>query len=178
MRPLVALALFAAALMPAIAQDTLAASRITATTEKADQLFGERYTLTASDPRAALVATGESSLSTVMYRHGTTFVVQLDFAPDGSIAQIRLLPEEAVYLLLGMERPPESLELPSRELAWFIDAAEQLQPLGKRISRGSAFGPNTGSFCFQSGANNYCSDPFELGSLSHYWREPGQSDGP
>jgi hypothetical protein len=163
-------------LTSAVAQDAAISRRVAETLGKADKLFGERYALAKSDPRTEYVH--EPSPSSIRYRHGNTLVVQLDFAPDGSVAMLQLLPEAGLSSLVGMEmNVPAGFAIDPRDVEWLIDSGNQLQPLGGRVIGEGSFGPNSGSLCFQSGANNYCSDFFANGTVSHYWRTVQTSDG-
>jgi hypothetical protein len=51
-------------------------------------------------------------------------------------------------------------------MQWLVDTASELRPLGKPVSKHTP--PDS---CFQSGANLYCGDGYEHGSVRHYWRE-------
>lgn len=46
-------------------------------------------------------------------------------------------------------------------MQWFVASANTLQPLGK--ARDAKRAPNS---CFQSGPNLYCTDTYELGSVT------------
>jgi hypothetical protein len=141
------------------------------TVAKADKLFGERYTPAARKPlRLYDEQTETGPPDGVIYRHGAGYVIELLFAADGSVAKLRMLPEALLHSDTWSD-VPNTVELLPDESAWFVDAANKLQPVGG--ARNSKVAPK---YCAVSGPNWYCYDPFEFASVSHYYFERVDKD--
>lgn len=104
-----------------------------------------------------------------MYWHGGSYVAELIFAPDGSVARIRLLPEALLHSDTWSD-VPDRVELSRAEMQSLLESANALQALGKGKTR------NPPDACFQSGQNMYCADNYEFAVVGHYHRERPDSD--
>jgi len=133
------------------------------TIRKAEQLFGQRYTPASGKPlRLYDKQTGTGPPDAVIYWHGSSYVIEIIFAPDGAVARLALLPEALMHSDYW-GNVPSTVELARAEMQWLIASANVLQPLGN--AREVREAPDT---CFQSGPNLYCHDSYELASVSHY----------
>src|ERR1700687_1064213 len=140
--------------------------RKTETIAKADALFGQRYIAPAGKPlRLYDKETETGPPDSVIYWHGSSYIIELIFAPDGSFARVTLLPEALLHSDYWGD-VPDSVELSRAQMQWFVSSANMLQPLGKAAEESEA--PD---LCFQSGPNLYCRDMYELASVSHYHLE-------
>lgn len=136
------------------------------TVAKADKLFGQRYSPPAGKPlRLYDEQTETGPPDAVIYRYDTSYVVELVFAHDGSVARVQLLPEALLYSD-NWDDVPERVELSRAAMQSLVESANVLQPLGKPGEIRKA--PDG---CFQSGPNLYCADTYELGVISHYHLE-------
>jgi len=152
--------------MHLFAEDAAVDRRKTETIAKADKLFRERYTAPAGKPlRRYDKQTETGPLDEVIYWHGSSHVIELIFATDGTVAGLVLLPEALLHSNDGSD-VPNTVELSRAEMQWLIASANVLQPLGK--ARRITEAPDG---CFQSGQNLYCADTYELASVSHYHLE-------
>jgi hypothetical protein len=145
--------------------------------KKADKLIGAHYQprpgemLRHFDREKKKWSTTPGPDDSVIYRYGTSYVVILVFATDGSLAHASLFPEALLYSD-SWSNVRKDIELSVDQMQWLVDTASKLQPLGKPVSK------QTPSLCFQSGANHYCHDDYENGSADHYWRETYIGNGP
>jgi len=154
------------------AQDAVVERRKAETIAKADNLFVQRYTAVAGKPlRLYDEETETGPPDAISYWHGSSYVIELIFASDGTIARLILLPEVLLYSHYWGD-VPNIVELSSAEMQWLVASANGLQPLGKADEVWEA--PNG---CFQSGPNLYCADTYELATLSHYHTEEGREGG-
>jgi hypothetical protein len=149
-----------------LAQDTAAKQLKAEIVKRADKLIAAHYeprpgqTVRQFDEETKSGAKSGPDDS-VIYRYGTSYVVMLVFATDGSLARVDLLPEALLYTD-SWSNVRADLELTLDQMQWLVDTASELRPLGKPVLK---------QLCFQSGANSYCHDDYENGSVSHYWRE-------
>ena len=133
------------------------------TISKADGIFGARYTPVAGrSMRLFDKQTETGPPDAIIYWHGSSYVVELIFATDGTVARIALLPEALLHSDSYTD-VPVSVELLPAEMGWLTASAKALRPLGE--ARGISDAPNA---CFQSGKNLYCFDQYELAAVSHY----------
>lgn len=103
----------------------------------------------------------------VIYWHGSSYVIELIFAADGTVARIVLQPEALLHSNSWTD-VPNAVELSPGEMQWLLASANVLRPLGD--ARPSNLAPNV---CFQSGKNLYCADHYELATVSHYHEQLG-----
>jgi hypothetical protein len=147
----------------AVAQETSLNRRKNETVAQADRIFGERYTPVAGKPiRLFDKQTETRSPDAIIYLHGSSYVIELVFAADGTIAGILLRPESLLYSNYWGD-VPSAVELSRAEMQWLVASANEMQPLGKATEIMEA--PDG---CFQSGPNLYCTDHYELASVRHY----------
>ncbi len=145
------------------AQDSAVSRRKDETTAKADSLFGQRYRApTKVSPRFYDEQTETGAPDEIIYRHGPSYVIELIFAADGTIARVALLPEALLYAD-DWSKVPDNLELSRSEMQWLVASANTLRPFGKARHVGKA-----ADDCFQSGRNLYCADSYALAIVSHY----------
>lgn len=138
---------------------------------KADKLLGQRYSPPAGKPlRLYDEQTETGPPDAVIYWHGASYVTELVFAANGSIARVQLLPEALLHSDSWSD-VPDAIELSRAEMQWLVESANALQPLGKP---GEIMNAPDG--CFQSGPNLYCADRYELASVSHYHLERGDNE--
>jgi hypothetical protein len=158
-----------ACLSPLFAQDAVVERRKAETTAKADKLFVRRYTAVAGKPlRLYDEETDTGPPDAIIYWHGSSYVIELIFASDGTIARLILLPEALLHSH-NWGDVPNIVELSPAEMQWLVASANDLQPLGKA---GEVWEAPDG--CFQSGPNLYCADTYELATISHYHQEEGR----
>jgi hypothetical protein len=128
---------------------------------KADGLLGKRYS-----PMAGKMLYDEQTETgppdAAIYWHNESYVIELIFAHDGSIARVELLPETLLYSHYWGD-VPERVELSPAEMQLVVKSVNELEPLGK--PREIVHAPNS---CFQSGPNLYCKDTYERAVVSHY----------
>lgn len=161
----VTIALVSFLALSVFAGDRNADRRKAETVARADKLFGERYSPPAGKPLRLFDQQTESGPpDAVIYWHGASYVIELVFAPDGSVARVGLLPEELLHSDSWTD-VPDRVQLSRAEMQSLIESANALQPLGKGKSR------NPPDVCFQSGQNLYCTDGYEFAVVSHYHRE-------
>ena len=170
-RMLFALVAILACLSVYVFADESADRRKAETKAQADLILGQRYTPGKGKPsRFYNEQTATGPPDEVIYWHGSSYVVELKFAADGSIAALVLLPEPLLYSNDGND-VPDSVELSAAEMQWFVASANALQPLGKKDERAV-------HFCFQSGRNLYCGEGYHLASVSYYEIEQRRRTGP
>jgi hypothetical protein len=163
----VALACFS---LSAFAENATATQRMTETTAKADKLFGRHYTAALGKPlRLYYKQTETVPPSEIIYSHGAGYVIELIFAADGTIAALLLHPETLLYSDDWNDVPP-MVVLSDTEMRSFANSANALQSLGRvreitKVPQG----------CFQSGPNLYCTDSYDLASVSHDHVERGNA---
>jgi len=160
-----------ASLCHLVAQDAVVERRKAETTAKADKLFVQHYTAVAGKPlRLYDEETETGPPDAIIYGHGSSHVIELIFARDGTIARLILLPEALLHSHYWGD-VPNIVELSTAEMQWLVASANDLQPLGKANEVGEA--PDG---CFQSGHNLYCADTYELAIISHYQTEEGRQE--
>ncbi len=116
---------------------------------KADRVFGKRYDPQVGRPRRLYDEETETGPpDAVLYRHDKTYVVQLVFAADGTIARLEFFPEEELYKDSKNDVAARA-ELSRSEMRWFIKSANALQPLGKRLQQWSCGDSSRSRFCFE-----------------------------
>lgn len=153
------------------AQDAVVERRRAETIAKADNLFGQRYTTVTGKPLQLYdkeIETGPPDA--IIYWHGSSYVIELIFASNGTIARLLLVPESLLHSHYWGD-VPDVVELPPAEMPWLVESANLLQSLGKVNQVREA--PNG---CFQSGRNLYCADSYELAAVSHYHNEEGREE--
>ena len=156
-------------LSPVFAQEAAFQQRKDETIAKADKLFGQRYRPVAGKRmRLYDEQTETGPRDEVIYWHGSTYVIELIFAADGTVARIFLLPEALLHSDSWTD-VPNVVELSPGEMQWLVASANVLRPLG--APHAIKYAPN---FCFVSGKNLYCVDHYELATVHHYHE---QSDG-
>jgi hypothetical protein len=152
-----------------VGQDAAVERRKAETTAKADKLFVQRYTAVAGKPlRLYDEETETGPPDAIIYGHGSSYVIELIFASDGTIARLTLLPEALLHSH-NWGDVPNVVELSTAEMQRLVASANDLQPLGKADEVREA--PDG---CFQSGRNLYCTDTYELAIISHYQTEEGR----
>ena len=129
---------------------------------KADELFGQRYAVGNGKPLRYDQQTETGPPDGVIYWHGSSYVVELIFASDGTVARVELLPDVLLHSD-NWNDVQNSVELSSTEMQWLVASADVLRPVGKAVYSMAA--PRS---CFQSGPNLYCVDQYEFASVSHY----------
>ena len=144
------------------AQEAAVNRRRNETIAKADTVFVQHYIAPTGNLRLYEKQTETGPPDEVIYWHGSSYVVQLIFAADGTIARLTLSPEALLHTD-NWSDVPDVAELSESEMQWFVASANTLQPLGK--ARDAKEAPRG---CFQSGPNLYCFDTYELGLVSHY----------
>lgn len=103
-------------LSPVFAQDAVLQPRKDETISKADSLFGESYTPVAGTTmRLYDLQTETGSPDEVIYWHGSSYVIELIFAADGTVARIALLPEALLHSDSWSD-VPSAVELSSSEM--------------------------------------------------------------
>ena len=147
------------------ADDATVNRRKAETIVKADKLFGQRYAVGNGKPLRYDNQTETGPPDGVIYWHGSSYVVELIFASDGTVARVELLPETLLHSD-NWSDVPNSVELSGTEMQWLVVSANVLRPLGKAGDITAV--PLS---CFQSGPNLYCADKYELASVSHYHLE-------
>ena len=171
-RALISIALVTCTVASTLSAESPAERRKAETLKKADQLFGQRYSPPAGKPlRLYDEKTETGPPDEVIFWHGATYVLQLIFADDGSLASIQLSPEALLHSD-NWSDTPEYAELSRAEMQSLLEAANSLQSLGKPVEVHEA--PDA---CFQSGPNLYCHDIYEQASVSHYHLEKGGTGG-
>jgi hypothetical protein len=139
------------------AQNAVVEQRRAEIVAKAESLFRQRYS-----PKSAVPLVFDPEYDTgppdgPIYWFDASYVVQLIFARDGSLALVEVLPETLLYSKSWMNvKDQDNLELGKGELHWLLDTVNQLQPLGDPIQ---VLEPPNG--CFQSGGNLYCQDSYK-----------------
>lgn len=89
-----------------------AARRKAETVAQADKLFGQRYSPTTGKPlRLYDERTEIGPPDAVTYWYNTRYVIELVFAPDGSVARIQLLPRNSCTARFGAPSPTLSNSL-------------------------------------------------------------------
>ena len=126
-----------------------------------DFLFGERY---KPIPGKSLIHNNDKK--SILYRRGSDYVIRLTFSSKGELIGIQLFPEALLYSD-NWNDVPQGVELTSSERQWMLDKANKLRPVGDAI---------LSDFCFESGANLYCSDFYKLATVFHQWRNEYESD--
>jgi hypothetical protein len=155
-----------------VAEDPAIQRRREETISNADGMFGERYTPVAGKPmRLYDKQTQTGPADAIIYWHGSSYVIWLIFAADGTVARIMLLPEALLHSDSWTD-VPNGVELSPAEMQWLIVSANALRPLGK--VREISDVPNG---CFQSGKNLYCADQYELAAVPHYHIERLSAQG-
>lgn len=162
------------------AQDAAVSRRRDETITKADALFGQRYPApTKVSPRFYDKQTETGAPDEIIYRHGPSYVIELIFAADGTIARVALLPEALLYTD-DWSKVPDNLEVSRSEMQWLVASANTLRSFGKARHVEKA-----ADDCFQSGRNLYCTDTYALAIVSHYhiqrpdekhWKKVAQKD--
>jgi hypothetical protein len=66
----------------------------------------------------------------VIYSHGSRYVIELIFAADGTVARIVLLPEALLHSDSWSD-VPNRVELSPAEMQWLTASANTLRSLGK-----------------------------------------------
>jgi hypothetical protein len=146
-----------------VAQDAVVERRKAEMTARADKVFVQRYTAVAGKPLRLYDEESETGPpDAIINGHGSSYVIELIFASDGTIARLILLPEALLHSHYWGD-VPNIVELSTAEMQWFVASANDLQPLGKAHKVWEA--PDG---CFQSGPNLYCADTYELATISHY----------
>lgn len=144
------------------AEDSAAKRRKNETIAKADSIFGQRYTPVAGKTmRLYDEQTETGPRDEVIYWHGSTYVIELIFAADETVARIVLLPEELLHSDSWTD-VPNVVELSPGEMQWLVASANVLRPLG------DAHADHAPNFYFQSGKNLYFVDHYELATVDHY----------
>lgn len=155
------------------AQDAVIERRKAETVAKADKLFVQRYTAVAGKPlRLYDEETETGPPDAIIYWHDASYVIELIFASDGTIARLMLLPEALLHSHYWGD-VSNIVELAPAEMQWLVASANVLQPLGKADEVWEA--PDG---CFQSGPNFYCADTYEFATVSHYHTEGGEEKLP
>ena len=145
------------------AADSPAERRKAAILAKAEKLFGEAYTATAGKAfRLYEEQTEIGPPDAAIYWYGSSYVIELVFAIDGSLGRLRLFPE-ALLRSDSWSDVPNGLELSRAEMKWFVESANALQAIGKPIDTS-----DTPNGCQVSGPNWYCWDAYENAIISHY----------
>jgi len=154
------------------AEDPAVQRRRNETISKADGIFGQRYTPVAGRPmRLYDKQTETGPPDSVIYWHGSSYVIELIFAVDGTVARIVLLPEALLHSDSWTD-VPNRVELSPAEMQWLTSSANALRPLGEVREINDA--PNG---CLESGKNLYCADQYELAAVSHYHIERVNDQG-
>jgi hypothetical protein len=157
--------------LPVFGGDPSADRRKAETVARADKLFGQRYSPPTGKPlRLYDEQTETGPPDAVIYWHDASYVIELVFAPDGSVARVQLLPEELLHSD-NWSDVPARVGLSPAEMQSVVESANALQPLGKPGEIREA--PDG---CFQSGANLYCTDTYEFAVVSHYHREKADNE--
>jgi hypothetical protein len=164
-KSLVIVGVFASLSLRLFADDATVNRRKAETIVKADKLFGQRYAVGNGKPLRYDKQTETGPPDGVIYWHGSSYVVELIFASDGTVARVELLPETLLHSDIWSD-VPNSVELSGTEMQWLVVSANVLRPLGKAVDITAA--PLS---CFQSGPNLYCADKYELASVNHYHLE-------
>jgi hypothetical protein len=152
-----------------LAEDSAPKGRKNETIAKADSIFGQRYTPVAGKTiRLYDEQTETGPRDEVIYWHGSTYVIELIFAADETVARIVLLPEDLLHSDSWTD-VPNVVELSPGEMQWLVASANVLRPLG------IAHATDAPNFCFQSGKNLYCTDHYELAMVSHYHEQLGRN---
>ena len=105
----------------------------------------------------------------VIFWHGSSYVIELVFAADASVARIVLQPEALLHSDSWTD-VPTTLELSRAEMQWLIASANVIRTLGDVRA-------NAPNVCFYSGKNQYCDDHYELATISHYHEERVNEQG-
>jgi len=156
--------------VPVFARDPNADRRKAETVARADKLLGQRYSPPTGKPLRLFDEQAETGPpDAVIYWHDASYVIELVFAPDGSVARLQLLPEELLHSDTWSD-VPERVELSWAEMQSVVESANALQPLGKGEITDAPDG------CFQSGQNLYCTDTYEFAVVSHYHRERADNE--
>lgn len=146
------------------AQNTTAEQARAAMIAKIDALFGQRYTLSAEVQRSIAIESaleGPQRQDAVIYWSGANHVVVFNFATNGTLKKIELIPETWLHGIVLVDR---GIELSPGQIGWLVEIADRLQPVAKVQNKS---GPD---FCTVSGANRYCSNEYEHASVGQYWR--------
>jgi hypothetical protein len=105
------------------AQDPAIQRRKDETIAKADGVFGQRYTPVSGKPmRLYDKQTETGSPDTILFWHGSNYVIELAFAADGSVARITLLPEALLHSDSRTD-VPNMVELFPSEMRWLVASA-------------------------------------------------------
>jgi hypothetical protein len=146
------------------AEDAALEQRKNEAIAKADRIFGQRYTpVTGKPTRLYDKQTETGPPDEVIFWHGSSYVIELVFAADASLARIVLQPEALLHSDSWAD-VPNTLELSAAEMQWLIASANVIKPLGDKL-------PNAPNVCFSSGPNRFCADHYELATVSHYHLE-------
>ena len=157
-------------LSPVFAQNPALQRRKDETIAKADRIFGQRYTPVAGKPlRLYDKQTETGPPDAVIFWHGSSYVIELVFAADASVARNVLQPEALLHSDSWTD-VPETLELSAAEMQWLIASANVIRQLGDAQA-------NLPNFCFYSGKNRYCYDHYELAIVNHYHVEQLNEQG-
>src|SRR5438876_659671 len=112
-----------------LAGETTAERRKAEIITKADKLLGEHYSAPAGKPlRLSDEQTESGPPDAVIYWHTASYVVELIFAEDGSVACVQLLPEALLHSHSWSD-VPDGIELSQPEMQWLVDSANILQPM-------------------------------------------------
>jgi len=157
-------------LSPVFAHDPALQLRKDETIAKADRIFGQRYTPVAGQPLLLYDKQTETGPpDAVIFWHGSSYVSELVFAADASVARILLQPEALLHSDSWTD-VPKTLQLSAAEMQWLIASANVIRPLG-------GVRANAPNVCFQSGKNLYCRDHYQLAVVSHYHEEQANEQG-
>ena len=143
--------------------ETTAVRRKAEIIAKADKLLGAHYSPPDGKPlRLYDEQTETGPPDVVIYWRAASYVIELIFAQDGSVARVQLLPEALLHSDSWSD-VPDGIELSQPEMQWLVDSANALHPMGKP---GEIL--DTPDGCFQSGRNLYCIDTYEHAIVNHY----------
>lgn len=156
-------AMFLLSVSMAFAADPAAEQQKVEIINKADALFTNRYKI---PPGKQLRFDRESESGPpdeVIYSFNGSYIVEVEFASDGSVAKVGLAPE---VLLYSNERSdiPESVVLDKGDAKRFVENAKQLRAIGnpEQIVEDPPLG------CFQSGQNLYCGSSYEDATVAEF----------
>src|SRR5215469_5950695 len=151
-------------------EDAVLQRRKDEVTAKADKTFGQRYTPVAGKPmRLYDKQTETGPPDAVIFWHGSSYVIELVFAADATVARIVLQPEALLHSDSWTD-VPQTLELSPAEIQWLIASANVIRPLGDVRA-------NAPNFCFCSGKNRYCVDHYKLATVDHYHEQQVNEQG-
>lgn len=133
--------------------------------KKIDALFGQRYLPIAQLDELASKPAEHSFANphdAIIYWSGANHVLIFEFAANGKLKMVTLMPEEWLHGDAHPDNP--HVELSTSQMEGLIKIVDELQPMGKALLK-SPYG-----FGFESGANLYGGDSYEHASVGHYWR--------